>query len=430
MARFMVDHTMSIKRNLTQKVVEALPIPAQGRTVVWDSKVSGLGVKIEASGHRSFVWYRSVRNYPRWRTLGSTEDLRVDEARGAAAELNSAIAKWKLSGYEGSNPLAKLVAVTLNALVDEYVEKHLKHHAKRPDHAEWHLRWTIEKYMPALRARKISEIRFEDIDALHHKLGARGKHRTANRVVKVVRSLFNFALRARIWKGENPTRGIHYYRENKRKRFLLPDEMPKLWTALRAEKNPDVRDVINLLLWTGARKSDVFAARWQDISLDDNKWTIPDPKSREPYTVPLTPEAVEILRTRWEKRVIDSQWVFPSSSRAGHLIDIANAWRRVLERAGLTYPDGSRVRPTMHDLRRTQGSWQAAQGTPLLTIGKSLGHASIDATQIYSQLILDPVREAMQSSNAAMRAAMRAKPKVLPPVPAAKRAGKVSARTT
>jgi integrase len=56
----------------------------------------------------------------------------------------------------------------------------------------------------------------------------------------------------------------------------------------------------------------------------------------------------------------------------------------------------------MHDLRRTLGSWQAAGGTSLLIIGKSLGHRSESATRIYARLATDPVRESVEKATVAM----------------------------
>ena len=56
----------------------------------------------------------------------------------------------------------------------------------------------------------------------------------------------------------------------------------------------------------------------------------------------------------------------------------------------------------MHDLRRTQGSWQAAMGISLAIIGKSLGHADLKSTQVYSRLQLDPVKDAVGRASGAM----------------------------
>jgi integrase len=61
----------------------------------------------------------------------------------------------------------------------------------------------------------------------------------------------------------------------------------------------------------------------------------------------------------------------------------------------------------IHDLRRTLGSWQAAAGVPLHTIGKSLGHRNLSTTQIYSRLDLDPVRQAVELATSAMLDAAR-----------------------
>ena len=68
------------------------------------------------------------------------------------------------------------------------------------------------------------------------------------------------------------------------------------------------------------------------------------------------------------------------------------AWERLLVAAEL---EGV----TMHDLRRTLGSWQAAQGSSELIIGKTLGHAAGSrATSVYARLDLDPVRESMSAA--------------------------------
>lgn len=97
-----------------------------------------------------------------------------------------------------------------------------------------------------------------------------------------------------------------------------------------------------------------------------------------------------------------SPWVFPSRGSTGHLVDLKVAWKKLLKRAGL---EGSDLR--QHDLRRTLGSWQAAAGSSLPIIGKSLGHKSLDATEVYSQLDLAPVRESMMRARRAMLSAAR-----------------------
>ena len=109
--------------------------------------------------------------------------------------------------------------------------------------------------------------------------------------------------------------------------------------------------------------------------------------------MPLTEEALGILAQR-RRRHPSEEWIFPSSGRTGHITDIKRAWHGLLDRAKIT---GLRI----HDLRRTLGSWQAGSA-PLPIIGKTLGHQSSDATEIYARLHLDPVRRAINAATGAM----------------------------
>ena len=80
------------------------------------------------------------------------------------------------------------------------------------------------------------------------------------------------------------------------------------------------------------------------------------------------------------------------------------AWARILAKAEL-----KDLR--LHDLRRTLGSWQAATGASLVVIGKTLNHKDVSTTSIYSRLSLDPVRESMETAQAAMLVAGGLAPK-------------------
>lgn len=73
-----------------------------------------------------------------------------------------------------------------------------------------------------------------------------------------------------------------------------------------------------------------------------------------------------------------------------------------MKSAGIPYGRKVENGVTLHDLRRTLGSWQARTGASLAIIGKSLNHKSQQATAIYARLDLDPVRQAVNTATAAM----------------------------
>ena len=159
-----------------------------------------------------------------------------------------------------------------------------------------------------------------------------------------------------------------------------------------------LRDYLLLSLYTGARKSNLLAMRWEHIDLSMKLWIIPgnEMKNEEPHVVPLLEQAVEILERR--KKMSSPIWVFPTvrKSETGHFAEPKKSWKNLLNRAGL--PEDFRL----HDLRRTMGSWQAITGTSTRIIGASLGHKSEQATAHYAHLVIDPVRLAMQKAADAM----------------------------
>jgi integrase len=78
-----------------------------------------------------------------------------------------------------------------------------------------------------------------------------------------------------------------------------------------------------------------------------------------------------------------------------HLVATPTAWREFLKDAKLTDL-------RMHDLRRTLGSYMAMNNQSLQIIGKVLGHKSPTATQVYSRLASDPLKQAMEAAHASM----------------------------
>lgn len=399
------------KLNFTKRALEALSVPAGvDRRIAFDTKTAGLGFVVFASGARSFFHRRFVRGVAERTTLGKFDELTIEQARGEASSLNARIAAWKLSDYQGESPFEKRPdAETFDDLVDKYIERHVKSHASRPKRAVQEVRWAVDKHLASWKKAKLGEITRSDVVQVHEQVGR--KHRTAaNRLVQLVRRLYSWAESPDVGlhRGQNPARHIKLFHESRRTRFLKPTEMHPLFTALKKEPNADLQDYVKLALWTGARRGDLLSMRWQDLSLGDNRWEIPHPKNRTPYMVALTPEAVEILRNRG-KRSKGGDWVFPSKrGSSGHIENFKRGWKSLLKRAGLADKD-----LRQHDLRRTLGSYQAASGSSLGIIGKSLGHKSLAATAIYAQLDLDPVRESVLSATRTMIAASKKKPKQL-----------------
>ena len=182
---------------------------------------------------------------------------------------------------------------------------------------------------------------------------------------------------------------IKQYKETARDRFLQPHEISNFMAALNESKNTQLRHFILLLLFTGQRKSNVLALRWENINFYNNILYLPDTKNNQPQQIPLTEQAISVLK---DIGIRDKGWVFPShDSKSGHLENPKKFWQKLLKKAGI-----ENLR--MHDLRRTLGSYQAIMGSSMNIISKSLGHKSVQSTAIYARLSLAPVRDSMQKA--------------------------------
>jgi integrase len=392
--------------NLTKHMIEKLPTPSDLRVDYRDIRVPGLGLGVQPTGSRVFFWFRRVRGRRTWKSLGKFPAFSVEQARDSAQELNVIIGKWKASGYIGPSPLERSRESTLSVVMEDYIAKRLRGHAKHPERAEAELRWTANKHLARLLPRRLGNIRREDVQALHNAVGEKSGHVAGNRSVTTLRAIINWAIDNEIWSGVNPARKIALFAEQSRDRFLRAEEVPQFLQELSVEPNRDLRDFIWLSLMTGARRGDVLSSRWKDISFDTHSWRIPDPKARIPYVVPLMPEAIQVLKHRIAIAK-GSPWIFPSIGKTGHLVGLKRSWKAFLKRTG-------HLDFRIHDVRRSLGSWMAQSGESLPVIGKALGHQSINATAIYARMSIEPVREGVTKATRALLAAGKKKPKLLP----------------
>ncbi|MBE0567982.1 MAG: site-specific integrase [Krumholzibacteria bacterium] len=384
----------------TKDDLTAIPPPPSGRRAyVYDTfpRAKGLGLAVTPAGTKTFFLHRRVDGRPERIRIGSFPTLTVEQARKAAITLNAEI-------DQGGNPQddrrQKRAEITFGELFAEYLEKHAKPHKKT-----W--RQDEQLFDGKLRgpwgARKVSSISRRDVQSLHVAVGRESGNYRANRLLALISSVFNKGASWGLAKGENPAAGVPRFRERSRERFLQADELPRFFKALGEEPNQAIQDAVLLMLLTGARRNNVLSMRWEDLDLRAGLWHIPDTKSGESHTVPLVPQAVAILEARQPD---GSPWVLPTQGRgrtsaSGHLAEIKTAWENIRVRAGLP---GLRL----HDLRRTLGSWQAAQGASLAVIGRSLAHKNVSTTLIYSRLTVDPVRESMERATAAIFAGREA----------------------
>ncbi len=401
---------MAEKINFTQSVIGNLPLPEPGvRTVYRDARTQGLTVVVSSTGVKSFVLSRRMGGKPEKITLGKYPALCVTEARKACSIHAGHIAQKRNPAVEGRKKRAEL---RFGELFELYLAKaKLK---KRSWEADGKL---FKRHLAVWETRKLTDITRANVSRFHAAIAEKTPF-LANRLVALLSTIFNFAIKQDLFDERNPASMIDLIPEEKRERYLMPDEIGPFFQALETEGQPWC-DLFKLGLFTGARKGNILSMKWSALELypiDDTTppwWKISgaESKNKRSMLLPLIPVAAEILRRRLAERKENCPWVFESTFKGkGHITDAKWRWKRMMDRAGI---ENLRI----HDLRRSLGSWMATNGTSLHLVGRSLGHSSLKSTQGYSQLSLGSVHDSVRSAVDKMLIAADVTPKPLKTLP-------------
>ena len=434
--------------------------PVLGDETIWDSELTGFGVRLfaptkrHASGARSFFINYRIDGRERRFTIGAYPDWSAQAARDEAKELRRRIDRGEDPAKERKD---RREAPTVRDLAERYKEEHLPKKADSSQVNDWQM---IEReILPAIGDRKVADVHEGDIEAVHHGITERGRAVRANRVLAVASKMFSLALRRKEgeeapWRNQaqgNPCKGVARNHEEGHERFFSPAELAALSDALAAYGQTPASDCLRFIMLTGCRPGEAIRATWDQFDAEPGFWVKPSAhtKQRKVHRVPLAAAAAELLerinaqRDKTPRRA-QSNFVFPGQSHGEPLKQLRSCWQQITERATIALwrdakdpklaalvadlENGLRRTPTagevmalaqkasvklspaphdarIYDLRHTFASVGAGGGLSLQIIGRLLGHTQMRTTQRYAHLADDPLREAAAKIGAAIAGA-------------------------
>ena len=308
---------------ITDKLVRDLVPPSKANFITYGDDLPGFGIRITATGTRAFVCSYSIDGVDRRKTIGKYPQWSVKAARERFGELRREIDM-------GRDPLAedqaKREAPRVQDLYERYVREHLPKKRTRSaadDHSMW-----IKDILPRLKNVRVADITFDHVDHLHREV-TKDRPARANRIIEVFRKALNLAIQWR-WITVNPALGVHRNRETPRERYVTPAELPHFMDALEACPQQSSREAITLLVLTGARKTEVLQARWEQFELGNGTWTKPSSETKQDrmHSVPLSSAATELLRTI-RNRNQPGRYVFPGAVPGQPLQDVRRSWSAI-----------------------------------------------------------------------------------------------------
>jgi integrase len=259
----------------------------------------------------------------------------------------------------------------------EFSEEHLEYLKKvKLIRSYRRSRECINHFLRAFPHKRLNEIHAEDIDSYKAARLREGvKLGTVARELRVLKHLFNRAIKNRKLFGDNPVTksGIPNVNDQK-ERILKPDEEERLLASIRSI---DLYHAVQLAITTGMREMEILGHEFSWVNWESRYTEIPqtNTKSGEKRKIRLKTIAYQILLER-RKLHPTSKYVFPSDSTTGHLMSVKTSWRAACRRAGI-------YDLRFHDLRHTAATRMLEKGIPLQSVAKILGHSSTRTTERY-----------------------------------------------
>ena len=320
-------------RKLTKSQIDRLGSNGGPDTIHWDASLPGFGVRVKASGAKSFVVQYRNRMSGRScrRTIGQYGPLMsFTEAKEAARRILSDAAR-------GADPVEEFHARRAAPTVGHLAERYLEEHAipkKRPGSVRNDRSMLDLHILPRLGRRKAFEVSAEDVQTLHNSL--RATPYQANRTLALLSKMLSLAVRWRL-RPDNPAVGIEKYAEEKRYRWLSDAELARLTKGLDEHPNQIAADAIRLQLLTGARIGEVLSAEWRDFDLDRGVRIKPSHHTKQKRTehLPLSRATVALVAEMKVKRGDKSRFLCPGRSALAPISDLKAFWRSVTAAAGL-----------------------------------------------------------------------------------------------
>ena len=145
---------------------------------------------------------------------------------------------------------------------------------------------------------------------------------------------------------------------------------------------------------TGARRGELLGLRWPDMDLKRGTLTFHATKNGARRAVPLTGQALVLMRQHAKLRPLATALVFPDPTGSRPL-SIRNAFEKAIERAAI-------ADFRFHDLRHTAASYLAMNGASLMEIAGVLGHKTLNMVKRYAHLPEAHTRGVVERMNRAV----------------------------
>lgn len=265
--------------------------------------------------------------------------------------------------------------------------------------------------------REMVELRYRDITLGHVWFGGdrsalksgvgEGSKSQANSWGRIIRAVFNFAhdhyrdIDDSTLLPEPPTKVLSSKRQwhhvPRKNDLIRPHDLGRWLNAVNMVRESAVKsaehmivavcDALDVALFTGLRRAEVFDLTWERINFSGKYFWIDETKNGQPLELPITGTLMEIFKRRKAMNQ-GSNFVFPSNTIDKPINDPRNTIAKIIK-ATVPEPNPEHLEPIQfkcHDARRTFATIAELANVGTYTLKRLMNHKTVksaDVTQGY-----------------------------------------------
>jgi len=341
--------------------------------LIWDTKQSGLALRIRPTGARSWYCVYSRHGRPRWYRLGDANAIGLADARVLAGEAMLAVAK-------GGDPAADRKAARSKGTFEELAAQYVEQHAKKNNRSWKQADALVRRFLiPKWGKLQVASITRGDVRAVMARIAAPV---VANQTLAAASAVFSWAIKEELVK-TNPCRLVDRNKTTSRERVLSDSEIPTFWAAFDSA-GLAAGAALKAILLSGQRPGEIAHMRREHII--DGWWEMPgDPvpalgwpgtKNGANHRIWL-PAPLQAILAEVGDDATTTGFVF-TGERRGNVAKLDAAMRTICAEIGAE-------RATPQDLRRTHGTTIAALGFGREAMNRIQNHREGGIASVYDR---------------------------------------------
>lgn len=414
----------------TKSKISELPAAPKGRQdEYFDSHVKGLRLRVGASGLKTFYAVRKIKGKFIRTSLGRFPEISVEQARTMALETLGGI------GTTGKNPNeTKKEAQMANVSLRDAMELYIKTRGDRLKEATANqYRRLLSNFSGDWLDKPIAKISRDetqhrhkaitdgtvwfgsDLSKLRKGVGT-GSKAQADLWGRALRAVYNFSYdNYRDKDGlkllpESPTIALSTKRQwhglVRKNTRIRNHDLGRWLNAVKAVREDAefyrddhiaaICDALDMALFTGLRRGEVFGLEWKRVNIDGRYFWIDKTKNGDPLELPLTNTLLSILNRRLKYKSDNDIYVF-AAAKGGKITDPRRAIDKIIEKTKELAGDGEiPIEFTCHDARRTFATLAELSGVGTYILKCLMNHRTGRTSDVTQGYITLPVEELME----------------------------------